>query len=99
LEYKKTINIFKKKNKVMEKETKFLSLYDYLGYAAGGELGKAVYAKAKETNQPTQQRDVSNTKFKGKVLLYTLEFLDSYFKPEIIQYYTGDTLQDDELPF
>ncbi len=82
----------------MEKETKFLSLYDYLGYAAGGDLGKAVYAKAKETNQPTQQRDVSNTKFKGKVLLYTLEFLDSYFKPETIINY-NNTLQDDELPF
>ena len=81
----------------MEKETKFLSLYDYLGHAAGGDLGKAVYAKAIERRQPTQQRDVSNTKFKGKVLLYTLEFLDSYFKPEtIISYITS---QDDELPF
>ncbi len=82
----------------MEKETKFVSLFDYLGHAAGGELGKAVYAKAKETHQPTQQRDVSNTKFTGKVMMYPESFLDSYFKPDFIVDYSS-TLQDDELPF
>ena len=81
----------------MEKETKFVSLFDYLGHAAGGELGQAVAAKAKETHQPMRQRDVSNTKFTGKVMLYTEAFLDSYFKPETIISY--NTLQDDELPF
>jgi hypothetical protein len=63
----------------MEKQQEFLSLYDYLGRAAGGELGKAVYAKAKETKQPTKTRNVSNHKFNGSVLLYTREFLDKYF--------------------
>jgi hypothetical protein len=57
LESKEIISIFNK-NKNMEKETKFVSLFDYLGYAAGGDLGKAVYAKAKETKQPVQQKDV-----------------------------------------
>lgn len=91
----------------MEKETKFVSLFDYLGYAAGGDLGKAVYAKAKETKQPVQQKDVSVRTFTGKVLLYTEAFLDEYFKPEIVYYiddnelppyYKGNT-DKDELPF
>ena len=77
----------------MEKETKFVSLFDYLGYAAGGDLGKAVYAKAKETKQPVQQKDVSVRTFTGKVLLYTEAFLDEYFKPEIVYY-----IDDNELP-
>ncbi len=57
----------------------FMSLYDYLGKAAGGELGKKVFDAAKEQNQPYQLREVSNPKFNGKVVLYTKEFLDKYF--------------------
>lgn len=63
----------------MEKNQKFLSLYDYLGYAAGSKLGAEVAAAAKAANQPTQTRHVENLKYKGKVFLYTLEFLDIYF--------------------
>lgn len=82
MESRNKINIFKTKNKVMEKNQEFLSLYDYLGHAAGGALGKAVYAKAKETKQPTKTRNVSNPKFNGEVLLYTREFLDGYFNKQ-----------------
>ena len=81
----------------MEKNQKFLSLYDYLGYAAGSKLGAEVATAAKTTFQPTQTRDVENSKFKGKVLLYTLEFLDGYFNKSATNY--SNTLQDDELPF
>lgn len=81
----------------MEKETKFLSLYDYLGYAAGSKLGAEVAAAAKTTFQPIQTRDVENPKFKGKVLLYTLEFLDGYFNKPATNYSSAS--QDDELPF
>lgn len=82
----------------MEKETKFVSLFDYLGHAAGGDLGKAVAAKAKETRQPIQLKDVKNSKYTGKVMMYTESFLDSYFKPDFIVDY-NITSQDDELPF
>ena len=58
----------------------FMSLYDYLGKAAGNELGKKVFDVAKEQNQPYQLREVSNPKFNGKIVLYTKEFLDKYFK-------------------
>jgi hypothetical protein len=81
----------------MEKETKFVSLFDYLGHAAGGDLGRAVYAAAKKSRQPTQQRDVSNKKYVGKVLLYTESFLDEYFNKSTTNY--SSTLQDDGLPF
>jgi len=63
----------------MENKTEFLSLFDYLGRAAGGELGKAVYDKAKSTKQPVQKRKVETRTYKGEVLLYTREFLNEYF--------------------
>jgi hypothetical protein len=68
----------------------FLSLYDYLGKAAGSKLGKEVNDYAQATNQPIRTREISNPKFTGKVMLYTKEFLDNYFK---------DQEQKIELPF
>ncbi len=62
----------------MENEN-FISLYDFLGRAAGGELGKEVFAKAKEQKQQFKSRDVSNKKYTGKIILYKREFLNSYF--------------------
>ncbi len=82
----------------MTQKDQFLSLFDYLGHAAGQELGKAVFSKAQEKNQPIQYRHVSNKKYTGKITLYTQEFLDVYFKPEIILNYISSS-SDDELPF
>jgi hypothetical protein len=64
-------------NKVM---LEFLSLYDYLGKAAGPELGKQVADYAKERKAQHRKRYVSNKKYAGEVLLYTKEFLDEYFE-------------------
>lgn len=60
--------------------SEMLSLFDYLGKAAGSQLGKQVaeYAKMKEVKCET--RFVSNPKYSGKVMLYTKEFLDEYFE-------------------
>lgn len=62
----------------MSKE--MLSLYDYLGQAAGPALGKQVaeYAKVKKTKCDT--RFVSNKKYSGEVMLYTEEFLNDFFE-------------------
>ncbi len=48
---------------------KMMSLYDYLGKAAGSELGKnvALYAKAKKTKSET--RFVSNPKYTGETVI------------------------------
>ena len=61
-------------------ESNLISLYDYLGYAAGTELGDEVYKAATLTKQKVGTREISNTRYKGKVMLYTREFLDEYFK-------------------
>ena len=57
------------------------SLYDYLGKAAGSDLGKAVSTAAKLANIKVTTRDVSNTKYTGKIMLYPKEFLVNYFNP------------------
>ena len=56
-----------------------LSLYDYLGYAAGNELGKQVAQYGKIRKTAFGRRQVNNRKYKGEVLLYTREFLDEFF--------------------
>jgi hypothetical protein len=58
---------------------KFLSLYDYLGKAAGPELGKQVHSAAVATRVPTKYKQVSNPQYTGKVNLYPRTFLDKYF--------------------
>ena len=57
-----------------------ISLYDYLGHAAGADLGQQVaYAEAK-AGVVTDTRQVSNPVYKGPVMLYPKSFLDLYFK-------------------
>ena len=61
-------------------ERGLISLYDYLGYAAGGELGKQVATAAAKSKEKIGKRYVTNTRYKGEVLLYRREFLQEYFK-------------------
>lgn len=56
-----------------------ISLYDYLGYAAGGELGKEVATAASKSKEKIGKRYITNTRYKGEVLLYRREFLQEYF--------------------
>ncbi len=85
----------------------YLSLYDYLGHAAGLELGKEVATAATEAGIRLEKREVSNSKYTGTVYLYPKNFLDFYFRePASYQIedlpqghdWTGN-LADDELPF
>jgi hypothetical protein len=86
----------------------YLSLYDYLGHAAGKELGKEVATAAMEAGIRLEKREVSNPKYAGIVYLYPKNFLDFYFRePASYQIeddlpqghdWTGN-LSDDELPF
>lgn len=63
-----------------------ISLFDYLGYAAGNELGKQVAEYGKLKNTTFSRRQVDNKKYKGEVMLYTREFLDEFFvtKPSTV---------------
>ena len=58
----------------------FISLYDYLGKAAGAELGKLVNEYAQIRKQPHKVRYVEHPGYAGYVNLYTKEFLDEYFE-------------------
>jgi hypothetical protein len=85
----------------------YLSLYDYLGHAAGKELGKEVATAAMEAGIRLETREIDNPKYTGIVYLYPKNFLDFYFRePASYQIedlpqghdWTGN-LDDDELPF
>ena len=69
-----------------------MSLYDYLGHAAGKKLGGEVNETAKRRRIPINTRQVSNPKYEGVVLLYPKWFLDEYF---------GNSQEEDDnsLPF
>jgi hypothetical protein len=69
-----------------------LSLYDYLGHAAGIELGDEVNKVAQLRDIPARTRQVNNPKYEGKVMLYPKWFLDEYFG-------NSEEEDDDELPF
>jgi hypothetical protein len=80
----------------------YLSLYDYLGKAAGNELGMQVSQAAYQAGIKPEEREISNPKYTGKVHLYPKDFLDFHFRPadELPEGHdwTGN-LEDDELPF
>lgn len=67
----------------MEKDTvldgDYVSLFDYLGKPAGGQLGQVVYQFAKERKASVKQRHVSTQKYTGNVQLYQRSLLDEYF--------------------
>ena len=69
-----------------------LSLYDYLGHAAGVKLGDEVNKVAQLRDIPARTRQVNNPKYEGKVMLYPKWFLDEYFG-------NSQKEDDDELPF
>ena len=66
-----------------------LSLFDYLGYAAGDRLGKDVAKKAAEQKVTYAVKYVENPKYKGDIMMYPKSIFDSYFKLDV----------NDDLPF
>jgi hypothetical protein len=83
----------------MENRT-YLSLYDYLGKAAGEELGKKVADAASKIGLKLETREISNPKYTGKVLLYPKDFLEGFFQePDPMDSFTLGDIQDGGLPF
>jgi hypothetical protein len=58
----------------------WMSLFDYLGKAAGSDLGKAVAKAATMENIPIISRQVTTKTYSGQILVYPQSFLDKYFK-------------------
>jgi hypothetical protein len=71
-------------------QEQYQSLYDYLKRPAGTDLGKLVFTEAKKQNIKVQHRDVSNSNYTGKVMVYPTSFLENYFNPKPMR---------DDLPF
>lgn len=63
----------------MENRQEMISLFDYLGRAAGTELGKRVHDTATKLKEPIQTREVRTKTYNGLVCLYRKEFLQEYF--------------------
>jgi hypothetical protein len=68
-----------------EQKPYMMSLYDYLGHAAGSELGKQVAETAVKLKETIEKRYVINTRYKGEILMYRREFLDEYFGKKIYE--------------
>jgi len=80
-----------------DSKLEMMSLFDYLGHPAGGELGKRVAKVASKCGTQTATRHVSNKVYTGPIMLYPKGFLDWYFDDE-----TNDTAlfkHDNKLPF
>jgi hypothetical protein len=69
-----------------------VSLYDYLGHAAGSELGQKVATAARQAGVKGEMREVSNPVYKGPVMLWPRAFLDLYFKGGLNEGATGKQL-------
>ena len=77
------------------KNNEMLSLYDYLGHAAGSELGRQVAYQAAKEKVSHDTRYVKNPAYEGEVYLYPKSFLEKYFNKS-----KGYKMADkNELPF
>jgi hypothetical protein len=56
-----------------------MSLYDYLGHAAGPELGKQVASAAARAKVKGEIREVKHAGWNGPIMLYPKSFLDNFF--------------------
>ena len=62
-----------------KQQPEMMSLYDYLGRAAGKKLGEQVAAYAKLRKARYGTRHIANPAYQGEVMLYTKAFLDECF--------------------
>ena len=53
----------------------YLSLYDYLGHAAGGELGRKIAYEAAKCNVNIQNKKINNPTYTGRIQMYPKDFL------------------------
>ena len=64
----------------MSNQTELISLYDYLGKAAGRELGGKVYQFANIMGAKTGTKVVSHSPYQeGRIMTYERHFLDQFF--------------------
>ena len=69
-----------------------ISLYDYLGRAAGPDLGKQVASAAARAGVKHEIRELNHRGWRGPVQLYPRAFLDLYFKNGLNESTSGKQL-------
>tara|TARA_Y100001973_G_scaffold18881_1_gene27795 strand:- start:467 stop:850 length:384 start_codon:yes stop_codon:yes gene_type:complete len=69
-----------------------ISLYDYLGRAAGPDLGKKVASAAAKAGVKHEMREVNHKGWNGPIMLYPRAFLDLYFKSGLNESTSGKQL-------
>jgi len=77
--FRREFNNYSKREKI-NNNMEMKSLYDYLGHAAGPELGQEVATAARKAGVKGEIREVSNPKYRGPVMLWPKAFLDLYFR-------------------
>ena len=79
------------------------SLYEYLGHAAGPDLGEKINKVAIKTKQEYVTQYIEQGGFKGNVFCYTTKFLDEYFyaveNKEPYTKYPDPSPEEEDLPF
>lgn len=76
----------------MNPQTELISLYDYLGKAAGRELGGKVYQFANIMGAKTDTKIVSHSPYQqGRIMIYERQFLDQFFRTR--ELFTGELLE------
>ena len=54
----------------------YLSLYDYLGHAAGGKLGQRIAYEVAKCKVNIQLKSIKNPRYEGKIQMYPNDFLN-----------------------
>ena len=75
--YRREFNNYNKKEKIT---MEMMSLYDYLGHAAGPELGLKVATAAGKAGVMNETRKLNHKGWDKDVNLYPKQFLDLYFR-------------------
>ena len=87
--YRREFNNYNKKEKIT---MEMMSLYDYLGHAAGSELGLKVATAAGKAGVMTETRKLNHKGWDKDVNLYPKSFLDLYFRGGLNEGATGKQL-------
>ena len=93
-----------------DNKTEMVSVFEYLGGTPEQGTGEKVYKYAINSGAKKETKEVSTTKYTGKIMLYERQMLDAYFnqnttavpvapvanipKQDLINSY-----EDDDLPF
>ena len=77
--FKREKGNYDKRELINKNNMEMISLYDYLGHAAGPDLGKKVAIAASRAGVKSEVREVKHAGWNGPIMLYPRDFLDNFF--------------------